>query len=138
MKKKVMGLTLFLCGVFCLVGCGSSSSGKLTCKITSGGADVTLTANFDGNKVDAMSIKYDMDLSSYSDSQVTILEKQDFCKSLKSSMSQFELTGCKQDISNKQLKVTSDIDISKMASTDLVGSKDETKKALEAMGFKCE
>lgn len=136
MKKKVMGLALFLCATFCLVGCGSSSS-KLSCTINQGGADITLNANFNGDKVDAMSLKYDMDLSSYSDAQVKILEKQDFCKSIKSSMYQFELSNCKQDLSNKQLKVTSDIDVTKMDSSDLTGSPDATKKALEKMGFSC-
>ena len=136
MKKKLMGAALFLCGVLCLTGCGGGSS-KLTCTISQSGVDITLNAGFDGNKVKDMSLRYDMDLSSYSDTQVSLLEKQDYCKSIKASMSQFELKNCQQKIANKALKVTSDIDVSKMSDSDLTGSPEETKKALEKMGFSC-
>ena len=136
MKRKLMGAALFLCGVLCLTGCGGGAS-KLTCTINQSGVDATINANFDGNKVKDMSLRYDMDLSSYSDSQISLLEKQDYCKSIKASMSQFELSNCKQDISGKALKVTADIDISKMSDSDLTGSPSETKKALEKMGFSC-
>ena len=76
----------------CLTGCGKKA-GSLVCSQKVSTVDVELTANFIGKKINAMSMKYDMDLSKYSDTLVNTLAAKDYCTTVQNSMSQFTLVG---------------------------------------------
>jgi len=134
--KKILSLVLVLGAVLCLAGCGNKPA-TLTCTQKVSTVDVELVSNFVGNKINAMSMKYEMDLSKYSDTMITSIGKQDFCSTVKRAMSQFTLVDCKQSIENKIMVVTSGIDVSKISSKDLTGSPAATKKALEQQGYTC-
>lgn len=136
MKKGIISLALVLGAIFCLTGCGNKPA-TLTCTQKVSTVDVELVANFTGNKINAMSMKYDMDLSAYSDTLVNTIGKQDYCKTVASAMSQFTLVGCKQSIENKHMIVASGIDITKISTKDLTGSPAATKTALEKQGYTC-
>lgn len=135
MKKGLLILSIFAM-VFVLTGCGNKPS-TLTCKQSVSGVEVQLTANFVGKQVKAMGIVYTMDLSKYSDSTIEALGKQDYCSSVQKAISQFTLTDCHQEIADKQLLVTSGIDMSKIKESDTIGSPEQTKKELEQQGYTC-
>lgn len=135
MKKGLIFVVLFAM-VIVLTGCGKKAS-TLTCNMKVSSVDVELQANFTGKKVTAMSMKYDMDVSNYSDNTIETIAKQDYCSTVQKSMSQFTLVGCAQKVENKHLIVTSGIDMDKIAKSDLVGSPEETKKELEGQGYTC-
>ena len=134
--KKVLSLVLVIGAVLCLAGCGNKPA-TLTCSQKVSTVDVELVSNFVGNKINSMSMKYEMDLSKYSDTMITTIGKQDFCSTVQKAMSQFTLVGCKQTIENKVMTVSAGIDISKISSKDLTGSPSATKTALEQQGYTC-
>ena len=137
MKKGIISAILVICAVFCLAGCGNKPS-TLTCTQKVSTVEVELTANFVGNNVKAMSMKYEMDFSNYSDTLVNTLASKDYCSTVKSAMgSQFTLTDCKQNLEGKKLVITSGIDITTFSKSDLSGSPSATKSALEQQGYTC-
>ena len=136
--KKILSLVVFF-GVFlCLTGCGNKPS-TLICSTTQKGVDATLTSNFIGKEIKSMGLTYSMDLSNYSDTQITAIGKQDFCKSVSNAMKiyGFTLVDCSQKVENKQLLVSSGIDLTKIDDSLKKGSVDATKKQLESQGFTC-
>ena len=134
--KKFLSCIVFL-GVFlCLTGCGNKPS-TLTCTQKVSSVNVELTSNFIGKEIKSMSLKYHMDLSSYSDTYLKAIEKKDFCSSVQNAMSQFTLVDCNQKVEDKQLLVTAGIDLAKLSKSDLTGSPDATKVALEKQGYTC-
>lgn len=142
--KKVLFSTIVLCGALILVtGCSLGGGSKtLSCDQSTSGVDINITSNFEGNKIKKMSLKYGMDLSSYSDAQIKAIEGQDFCKSVKSAMTGMEKAfgNCEQSIKNKQLSVTASIDVTKLEGFDISekSSFNDVKEALESSKFKCE
>ena len=138
MKKGIL-LSLLLVAVILVSGCTKKSS-KLVCTQTASGVDITFNVDFDGKTVKNMDFSYDMDLSSYSDTQISAVGKQDFCTRVKSLMSSFSeaFKDCKQDISNKHLKVSAALDVNKISDSALnVSSPDAAKKELEKIGYSC-
>ena len=140
--KKILLSTIILCGTVLLVtGCAFGGSKTLSCDQSTSGVDINITSNFEGNRIKTMSLKYEMDLSSYSDAQVKAIEGQDFCKSVKSAMTGMDKAfgNCKQSIENKQLSVTASIDVPKLEGFDISekSSFNDVKKALESTNFKC-
>ena len=138
MKKGIL-LTILLVAVVLVSGCGKKSS-KLVCTQTASGVDITFNIDFDGNVVKNMDFSYDMDLSSYSDTQINAIGKQDFCTRVKSLMSTFKdaFKDCNQDISNKHLNVKSVLDVNKLSDSALnISSPDKAKEELEKIGYSC-
>ena len=134
--KKILSLVAILGVVFCLTGCGNKPS-TLVCTQKISSVNVELTSNFIGKEIKSMALKYNMDLSSYSDTYLKAIEKQDFCSSVQKAMTQFTLIDCSQKVEDKQLLVTSGIDLGKINKSDLVGSPEATKTALEKQGYTC-
>lgn len=139
MKKSIIGTVALGALVTTLVtGCGAEK--KLVCTQSVSGVDVTFNITFSGDKLKAMDLAYDMDLSKYSDSQVEAVGKQDFCSLVKTQMSQYSsaFKNCKQDISNKTLNIKADFDVKELADdNDLSGGPEAAKKGLESAGYTC-
>ena len=141
MKKRSIVL---LVGVFALIflstGCGSKEA-KLVCTQTSSGVDITFNVDFKGNIIKAMDFGYDMDLSKYSDAQIKAIEKQDFCSSVKRSMSEYKdaFNNCEQSVKEKHLQVSAKFDVDKIAKNvlDKMTSPENAKKELEKENYKC-
>ena len=140
MKKGtlIFAISLFM---ITLLFSGCSTNKKLSCTQTSSGVDITFNVGFKGNTINSMDFAYDMDLSSYTDEQISYLKNMDFCSTVKSSVSDYKdaFVDCKQNIENKQLKVTSKLDVDKIAKNTLskIKSVNSAKKELESQGFKC-
>ena len=137
--KKGIALAMALVMAFLLTGCSGKST--LVCTQTQSSVDITFNVGFDGNKISSMDFGYDMDVSKYSDAQLKILEKKDFCSVVKLTMSAYKdaFTKCGQKISDKHLNVDAVLDVNKIAKSerDKMTSVDEAKKALEKQGYKC-
>ena len=126
MKKKILTLVLVLGTVFILTGCGNKPS-TIVCSQKISNVNVEINADFIGNKVKKMGLKY-----------VDAVAKRDFCSTVKSSMkSQFDLVDCKQTEEDKKVIVTSGIDLNSMSSSSLTGSPSATKTELEKQGYSC-
>ena len=140
MKKSSIILAVAVVAVvFLVTGCGGKQS--LTCTQTTSGVDITFNIGFNGNTITTMDFAYDMDLSSYSDTTISYLEKRDWCATVKSSMSDYKdaFTDCKAEIKDKKLNVSSVLDVDKVAKSALgkMKSANSAKKELEAQGYKC-
>ena len=139
--KKIMMSALFVFALVMITGCGSSKSTKLVCTQSVQGVDVEFNVLFKGNKITKMDFNYNMDLSAYEDSEIDMLASQDFCTIIKGSMEEYEeaFTNCKQEIANKSLKIKSDLDVDKIAKTELekMESPSKAKEDLEAQGYSC-
>ena len=137
--KKVGHLLVALMLVVLLAGCTKTT--KMTCNIKQGTVDLDYNLEFKGNMISKMSLKYVMDLSSYTDSQMELVEKQDFCSEIKKSMSQYEqgFENCNQKRDGKKIVIYTDINPDKITDSalDKMGSIDETKTELEKIGYKC-
>lgn len=141
MKKNRIIAFVGVCAFLLVVtGCNTKES-KLVCKQTANGVDITFNVGFKGNTIAAMDFDYDMDLSSYTDEQIGLLKEQDFCTSVKAAMSSYKdaFTDCKQNITDKHLKVSSVLDVDKIAKNilDKMTTPAKTKKELEKEGYKC-
>ena len=92
-----------------------------------------------GGKISAMDFSWKMDLSKYSDSQIQLVSAQDFCSTVKQSMSNYTFTGCNQSLENKVLVIKAGIDIDKITDTSIKNSTSakEVKEALEKVGYTC-
>ena len=139
-KSRVLIALLLVASVAVLTGCAKKES-KLTCTQTSSGVDIEFNVGFKGNVIDTMDFNYDMDLSKYSDTQISLIEKQDFCTTVKNYMSSFKeaFTNCEQGIKDKHLKVNSELDVNKIVKSYLqkMSSPEAAKKELEAEGYSC-
>ena len=98
MRSKILlgiGIAFLL-----VVTVGCSKDSKLVCTQKTSGVDIVFNIGFKGNTIEDMDFSYDMDLSNYSDLQISAIEKQDFCSSVKSTMSQYKdaFTDCKQSV----------------------------------------
>jgi len=135
--KKALSLVLVLGAMFILTGCGSKPS-TIVCSQKVSNVNVEISADFIGNKVKKMGLKYNMDYSNYSDTIVETIAKKDYCSTVKSAMaSQFNLVDCKQSQEGKNIIITSGIDISNLKSSSLTGSPSATKTELEKQGYSC-
>ena len=139
MKKSIALFGIATFAVLLTTGCGGKT--KLVCTQKTSGVDIVFNIGFKGNTIEDMDFSYDMDLSNYSDLQISAIEKQDFCSSVKSTMSQYKdaFTDCKQSVDNKHLKVKSTLEVDKIAKNMLqkMSSPKAAKKALEAGGYSC-
>ena len=141
MRKILLGGIVFVSALLLTTGCGVGNK-TLSCDQSTSGVDINITSEFKNNKITSMSLKYGMDLSSYTDAQVKAIEGQDFCTSIKKAMTGMEsaFVNCKHSIENKQLSVTASIDVKKLKGFDISEKStfEQTKKALESSSFKCE
>ncbi len=141
MRKILLGGIVFISALLLTTGCGVGNK-TLSCDQSTSGVDINITSEFKNNKITSMSLKYGMDLSSYTDAQVKAIEGQDFCTSIKQAMTGMEkaFMDCKHSIENKQLSVTASIDVKKLKGFDISEKStfEQTKKALESSSFKCE
>ena len=141
MKKGKYLLFSGLIAVSLLVaGCGPKET-KLICTQNQNGLDIVFNIGFKGNKVDSMDFDYNMDLSSYNDTQIDAISKQDFCEVVKSYMTEYKeaFTSCNQKIESKELKVSSVLDVDKIAENEKekMGTPEATKEELEQQGYSC-
>ena len=139
---KKIGLFVLFAGVLLVTvtGCGKKET-KLVCNQESSGVDVIFNVEFTNNVIEDMDFSYNMDLSSYNDTQIKAIEKQDFCTIVKSYLSSYKnaFEDCKQSVKEKQLKVSADLDVDKLTANaiDKKSTPEEAKKALEKEGYTC-
>ena len=135
--KKILSSILVLGAIICLAGCGNKPS-TLTCTKSSGSNKMAISANFMGNSLKSMAVSYDLDYSKYSDSLVSTLEKQDFCKKLSTAFYQYTLINCTQKVENKHMIVNAGVDMNGFTKQQKTGSPELTKQQIEKSGFTCE
>ena len=96
--------------------------------------------NFKDDKIDAMGLKYTMDLSNYSDAQISAISAQNLCTTVQAAMGTYSqaFTNCKQNMEDKNLVITADFDLDKVPGAKEDNStKEEILKSLETQGYKC-
>ena len=135
MKKNIL---LFLMIILITSGC---SNKKLVCKRNMNNSSFEYSMEFKDDSIKTMNLYYDMDLTSYSNRQISMVEKQDFCSKLKDNMKSFKdaFNNCKQEIIDEHLRVTANIDVSKISKTTLekISTSDKTKSLMEKQNYKC-
>lgn len=138
--RKVLLVGLFLGLSLALTGCNEKNK-TLTCTMSQSGVDVEMVVDFKGDTVNDIKFSYDMNLSSYSDTQIEAIGEQDFCSRVKLAMSTLKdaFGNCKQEIKSKHLRVSASLDPDKLK--DAGFSKDsspkEAKESLEKQGYTC-
>ena len=140
-KGRIAALAVAAMALVTVTGCGAGASKVVTCSAKISGVDMTFSIKYSGNKVKDFSLAYDLDLSSYTDSQIATFEKQDLCPSIKSSFSQYSngFGNCKQSVKDKHLNVTATIETSKLSKADKDGmaSPTKAKEYFEKQGLTC-
>ena len=141
MKKYL--LILFIL-VLALTGCGKKEN-SLVCSLKVETIDVFMHADFKDDNLDYLGLEYQMDLNEYSDSKIELIENEDMCETVKTSMDDSGLgeaiTNCKQVINeNKILEITADFDLDKMIDAEISRktSVDEIIEELSEQGYTCE
>ena len=135
--KKVCLFTTLVAILLLVTGCGKN---EVVCTQSVSGVKVDMILNFNGDKVDAMGLKYTMDLSNYSDAQVDAIKSQNLCSTVQAAMGTYStaFTNCKQNMENKNLVITADFDLEKVPGMKEDNStKEEIIKSLESQGYKC-
>lgn len=155
MKKVLLFSVLFL--ALFLTGCSSDSDKesnpldiggntivkekRLVCSQKVQTVDVDMIADFKGDELTYLGLKYEMDLSSYNDVQINAIKAQDMCITVKNSMQSYTnaFTNCKQDVVDKVLVITADFDLDKLITGDIKRETkiEEVKKALESQNYSC-
>jgi hypothetical protein len=139
--KKVLLFSVLFIALF-VTGCGGSgSTKKLVCSQKVQTVDVQMLADFDGDTLTALGLKYEMDLSAYNDAQIGLIGAQDMCATVKTSMASYTnaFTNCKQKIDNKVLIITADFDLDKLITGDIKKEAkiEDVKAGLEKQNYKC-
>ena len=100
-----------------------------------------MIANFSDEVLTYLGLKYQMDLSGYSDIQINAIKAQDMCSTVKQSMAAYTdaFTNCKQGIENKNLVITADFDLDKLISGDIKKEAkiEDIKASLEKQNYVC-
>ena len=82
-----------------------------------------------------------MDLTSYTSSQIDLVQKQDFCVTVKQNMSSYAnaFASCKQSIIGKTLVIRAELDVNKIEDKSIRESTtlNEIKESLEKVGYSC-
>ncbi len=153
MKKSLLFLAIVL--TFVLTGCGNDNSNPLNiednkkvdnkqhliCSQKVQTVDVDMIADFDDDVLTYLGLKYEMDLSSYTDIQIDAIKAQDMCTTVKQTMSSYTnaFTNCKQSIENKNLIITADFDLDKLITGDIKKEAkiSDVKSGLESQNYTC-
>lgn len=141
MKKYL--LVVALVSLLILTGCDKTEKRLICSQKVLNTVDVDMIADFKGDKLDYLGLKYSMDLSEYGDAQIEAISNQDMCASVKTSMTSSGLgdafTNCKQGINYKILEITADFDLDKMDDADMSRetSIEEAIESLEKQGYTC-
>ena len=144
--KKTLFIGVLL-GLLFVTGCGvkdiigGKDEKRVTCSQKVQTVDVNMIADYTDDELSYLGLKYNMDLSAYTDAQISLIKGQDMCSVVKSNMSTYSAAfeNCKQAVENKVLVITADFDLSKIV-TD--SNKSETTKesmitSLEKQGYTC-
>ena len=136
--KKVVLLSALVIALF-TTGC--SSKKELVCTQALQGVSVDMILGYENDKLLSLGFKEEIDLSSYSDSDIDAVMAQDYCPIAKQSIGQLAdaFINCKQSKSGKKLILTGEFDIEKIPTTEenITKSMDEAAKELEKQGFSC-
>ena len=159
MKKILLFSTIFM--ALLLTGCGKEKTDgnnpldiggiptdnivvkeeKLVCSQKVQTVDVDMIADFKGDELTYLGLKYEMDLSEYNDAQIKAVGAQNMCDSVKKAMSSYteSFTNCKQSIENKILIITADFDLDKLISGDIKKEAkiEDIKASLEKQNYVC-
>ena len=156
MKKVLLLGTLFM--ALLLTGCGNGNGAfgdiinneetpvpvtgkRLLCTQKVQTVDVNMIADFRGDELTYLGLKYEMDLSEYTDAQIAAIGAQDMCSTVKASMSTYTdaFTNCKQSVANKVLVITADFDLYKLITGDIKREAkiEYVKAGLEKQNYKC-
>lgn len=155
MKKILLFSTLFI--ILLLTGCSNNGNKlgdidlpinedidngvRLVCSRKVQTVDVDMIADFKEDTLTYLGLQYEMDLSAYTDAQISAVGAQDMCTTVKKSMSTYTdaFTNCKQKVENKVLVITADFDLTKLAGADLTTNTNLTdaKTGLEKQGYSC-
>ncbi len=139
MKKYLMVLATFVC-LLLLSGCFSKKQ-TLTCVRTEQTMKVGMGFLYVNDKPTSMDLTYELDLSKYTDTQIEAVSKQNFCSTLKSSLTQYgdAFNNCKQEVASKKLYVKTDIELSKLSQGVLnsMTTLESAKKSMESANYNC-
>ncbi len=139
--KKVLFVCSFLLAIV-LTGCSKKDVLDCNQSLTTGGfkQDINMHAEYDKEDLVYYALRYDMDLSSYGETEIAQVNSQDMCAMVKAGMSSYSnaLTNCKQKIEDKHLVITADydLDVLKGMSTKKVTIA-ELKSELEKQNYSC-
>lgn len=116
-------------------------STKVVCKQTTSGVDIVFTTTLANSKITNMDLMYTMSLASYSDEQIKVLNNQDFCTTIKNSMTGYTnaFENCHQTISSKTLIITADFAVDRITDSSIRNSTTayEFKSGMETAGYTC-
>ncbi len=139
MKKYLMVSFVFVC-LLILSGCFYKKQ-TLTCERSENTMKVSTGFLYVNDKPTGMNLVYELDLSQYNDIQIEAVGKQDFCNTLKTSLTQYgdAFNNCRQEIVNKKLFVRTDIEISKLSDgvQDSMTTLENAKKSMESASYTC-
>ena len=117
------------------------SKQEVVCTQKASGVDIEMVTELTGNKVTGIDFTWSMDLSGYNDAQINIVKNQDFCTTVKQSMTGYSnaFENCRQTIYNKALIITAEINIDKVDDASIRNSTtaSEIKAGLEQVGYTC-
>ena len=137
MKKLVLVSAVIT--ILLLTGCDKVE--RLVCSQKVQMVDVDMIADWKNDELNYLGLKYTMDLSGYTDTQVEAVNKKDMCEVVKNAMSSYAsaFTNCKQNLENKNLVITADFDIDKMPNSAIgrKSTKEEAITQLEKQGYTC-
>ena len=137
--RKLLVLLVLICSLV-LVGC-SFNKKQVKCTQTASNLNVEYNVEFVMNKIKTINFSSEMDLSKYSDVQIEMFKKQDFCNLFKQSTRVYKnaFDSCDQKVINKRLKVDADLNIKKIDKGVLkkMNTPKSTKKYLENIGYTC-
>ena len=113
--KKVMMSLIIVAVCFLAAGCGTKLT-KVTCSTTTSGININMNFTYNDSKgmyLEKGSMHATLDLSSYTDAQRDAVRQQDLCSTFINNLGSLKpaFTGCKQEVTGKELILTSDVNL---------------------------
>jgi uncharacterized lipoprotein YehR (DUF1307 family) len=140
MKKTKVFFLLVILFLVTLLLCGCGKIEKLSCTLIQNKNNMEFLFTYN-NALKEVNLNYNIDVSEYNNEQREIIKKQDFCSTLKTTMSTYAnyFTSCNQDIDSEYLRVKSTLDAEKLLEnfSDELKTIDGMKANLEESGYTC-
>lgn len=133
MKANKLLVGILSVSALLLSGCGAKKKNLVCTQKVYEGATVKYDLTYTGKSASKVVFSYDFNYEGYSESSIAEAKKTITCDYVKNLMSQYNVINCKDNYSDKHIKISAELDKSYFKGIKI----DDAKKQIESLRFTC-